>query len=271
MIAVADQAFDEGWPGMTEVALDAGDGVERRLRHGAVDTGAVLDHVRRLLAAPELVARTWAAAKRESQDEITEREVTVLLADFASVWSELFPAEQARIVQLLVERVEVQEHVLEVRIRAEGLASLVGELRQQGRKDGGMIRSAEMRLDGTTLVVRIPMRFPRRGGRKRIVAPDGSELVPSTKAQPDGTLLKALARAWRWQRMLDEGAYTTVSDIGDAENISKSYVSRILRLALLAPDIVDAILAGETNQALMLEQLERPVPASWEEQRRLLG
>jgi site-specific DNA recombinase len=93
--------------------------------------GAVLDHVQKLLAAPELVARTWAAAKREG-DEVTEREVTVLLADFATVWSELFPVEQARIVQLLVERVELQEDVLEVRIRAEGLASLVGELRQQG-------------------------------------------------------------------------------------------------------------------------------------------
>jgi site-specific DNA recombinase len=93
--------------------------------------GAVLDHLRKLLAAPELVARTWAAAKRE--DEITEREVTVLLADFATVWSELFPAEQARIVQLLVERVDVQEDALEVRIRAEGLASLVGELRQDAR------------------------------------------------------------------------------------------------------------------------------------------
>ena len=64
--------------------------------------GAVLDHVQKLLAAPELVARTWAAAKRED-DEITEREVTMLLADVATIWAELFPAEQARIVQLLVE------------------------------------------------------------------------------------------------------------------------------------------------------------------------
>jgi hypothetical protein len=89
--------------------------------------GAVLDHVQKVLAAPELLARTWATAKREGDNEITEREVTALLAEFATVWSELFPAEQARIVQLLVERVDVQEDALEVRIRAEGLASLVGE------------------------------------------------------------------------------------------------------------------------------------------------
>jgi hypothetical protein len=130
-----------------------------------------------------------------------------------------------------------------------------------------MTRGADTRLDGATLVVRIPMRFQHRGSRKRIVAPDGSELSPATTSQPDTTLVKALARAWRWQRMLDEGVYTSVSEIGDAENISKSYVSRILRLALLAPEIVEAIFAGETDQGMMLEQLERPVPASWEEQR----
>jgi hypothetical protein len=114
------------------------------------------------------------------------------------------------------------------------------------------------------------MRFQRRGGRKRIVAPDGSAIVPSSKPQANGTLVKALARAWRWQKLLDEGVYATVGDIGDALNMSKSYVSRILRLALLAPDIVEAIIAGRADQSLMLERLERPLPASWTEQRRRL-
>jgi hypothetical protein len=67
--------------------------------------------------------------------------------------------------------------------------------------------------------------------------------------------------------MLDDGVYASVSEIGDAENMSKSYVSRILRLALLAPDLVEAILAGSTDQGIMLEKLKRPLPASWDEQR----
>ena len=134
-----------------------------------------------------------------------------------------------------------------------------------------MRRSIETRLDGGTLVVRIPMRFQRRGGRKRIVAPDSGELAPSSKPQPDGTLIKALARAWRWQRMLDEGVYATVSELGEAERIGKSYVSRIMRLAMLAPDTVEAILAGRMNQTLMLERLERPLPSSWEQQRQMIG
>jgi hypothetical protein len=128
-----------------------------------------------------------------------------------------------------------------------------------------MTQGVETRLDGDTLVVRIPMRFQRRGGRKRIVAPDGSAIVPSSKPQPDGTLIKELARAWRWQRMLDEGVYTSVSEIGHAENISKSYVSRVLRLALLAPDIVDCIL--DRGPTAGLEQFLEPFPAAWERQR----
>jgi hypothetical protein len=123
----------------------------------------------------------------------------------------------------------------------------------------------ETRLDGTTLIVRIPMRFQRRGGRKRIVAPDGSQIVPASKPQPDGTLVKALARAWRWQSMLDDGVYATVSEIGDTENISKSYVSRILRLALLTPEIVERILDGRSAPGL--PQLLKPFPLKWEKQK----
>ena len=115
------------------------------------------------------------------------------------------------------------------------------------------------------------MRFQHRGGRKRIVAPDGSEIVPTSKPQPDGTLVKALARAWRWQKLMDAGIYTSITEISETVGINKSYVRRVLRLALLAPDIVEAILAGGTDQALLLESPERPLPAGWEEQRAQIG
>ncbi len=111
----------------------------------------------------------------------------------------------------------------------------------------------------------------RQRGRKRILAPDGSELTPPTKPQPDGVLVKARARAWRWQRLLDSGVHASVTEIAEAERISKSYVSRILRLALLAPDIVEAILGGWADQRVMLEKLERPLPVEWEEQRASLA
>ena len=103
-----------------------------------------------------------------------------------------------------------------------------------------------------------------------MVALDGTELAPATRPQPDSTLLKTLARAWRWQKLLDHGVCTSVTEISELEGIGKSYVSRILRLALLAPDIIESILAGRTDQGMMLERLERPLPAIWEEQWRRL-
>lgn len=133
-----------------------------------------------------------------------------------------------------------------------------------------MIERSETRLDGTTLVVRIPMRFQRRGGRKRIVTPDGSDIAPTSKPQPDGTLVKALARAWRWQRLLDQGDHS-LRGIGQEEEINASYVSRILRLALLAPDIVEKILAGSAADDVVLEQFKKPIPAGWDEQRKILS
>jgi len=122
-------------------------------------------------------------------------------------------------------------------------------------------------LEGDTLVVRIPIRFKRQGGRKRILAPDGSDLAPPTRAQPDGTLAQALARASRWQRQLDAGVYVSHAEIATAEKLSPSYVSRIARLAPLAPDIIEAILAGTLNQGVILERLEKGVSVEWEEQR----
>jgi hypothetical protein len=85
--------------------------------------------------------------------------------------------------------------------------------------------------NGSALVVHVPMRFQRRGGCKRIVAPDGSELAPVSKPQPDGALVKALARAWRWQRMLKGGEYGTLAELADAEGIRRSYKAPRPRVA----------------------------------------
>jgi hypothetical protein len=110
---VAREAITDGYDSCTVNSVPAAD-VE----------AAVLAQVQRLLTTPEMIARTWTATK----GELDEREVLGRLADFGSLWAELFPAEQARILKLLVERVDVQADGLEVRLRAEGLASLVAEL-----------------------------------------------------------------------------------------------------------------------------------------------
>lgn len=120
--------------------------------------------------------------------------------------------------------------------------------------------------DGKTLTVQIPMIFKTRGGRKLVVSPDGvpSWAVPKTRI--DNTMVKALARAFRWRRLLEDGVYSGIEDLAKAEKINTSYVSRILRLTLLAPDIVEMILDGRQPQPLTLKILQKSFPISWKEQ-----
>jgi hypothetical protein len=121
--------------------------------------------------------------------------------------------------------------------------------------------------DGT-IVVRVPMAFRKRGGRKLVVTPDGAEWAPRRRV--DNAMVKALARAFRWRRMLDEGVHSTIEDLARSKGIAKTYVSQILRLTLLAPDIVEAILDGRQPAAMQLDDLLAGVPVEWESQQGVL-
>lgn len=117
-----------------------------------------------------------------------------------------------------------------------------------------------------TTTVLVPFTIRKRGGRKLILTPDGSIAQPTPRARPDSVLLKALARGFRWKKMLQEGDYQTLEEIADAENINPSYVSRLLRMTLLAPEIVEAILAGRQPPGLTMAKAMRPFSLHWREQ-----
>ena len=130
--------------------------------------------------------------------------------------------------------------------------------------------TAVLSNDGSTLSVSVPLTLRRRGGRKRIITPLGKpDWVPSCP-QIDGTLVKALARAFRWKRLLDKGHYGSILELAAAEGINEAYVRRILRFALLAPPVVDAILDGRQPPSLRLEDLRGDLPVEWRAQCQLL-
>jgi hypothetical protein len=82
----------------------------------------------------------------------------------------------------------------------------------------------------------------------------------------DSALLKALSRGLRWRKLLEAGDFSTIAEIADAENINPSYVSRVLRMTLLAPEVVEAILAGRQPVALSMARAMQPFPVKWEDQ-----
>ena len=118
-----------------------------------------------------------------------------------------------------------------------------------------------------TVTINVPFRLVKRGGRKEIQLPPGM----SARSKIDNTLVKALTRAFRWKQMLESGQYTTISELAKGEAIAPSYLTRVLRLTLLAPDIVDAILDGRQGSEVTLAGLMEPFPPEWEEQRQLLA
>jgi hypothetical protein len=121
-----------------------------------------------------------------------------------------------------------------------------------------------------SITVRVPLTIRRRPGRRTVVTPaqDGGETAIPTRADP--ALVKALARAFRYQRLLDEGRYASISEMAGAEKIERGHLGTLLRLTLLAPDIVEAILDGRESD-VGLPRLMRPFPPAWDAQRTALA
>jgi hypothetical protein len=119
--------------------------------------------------------------------------------------------------------------------------------------------------DGRTATVSIPVTFRQRGGRKHILSPQGA--TPwSAAPRVDTALLKAIVRAHRWRQLLEGGEYASSSELAKAEKVNASYLSRILRVTLIAPDIIEAILAGHQPSTLQLDDLLKPLPPAWAQQ-----
>ena len=125
--------------------------------------------------------------------------------------------------------------------------------------------------DGHTITVRVPMTFRRFGGRMLVVVPEGGELPDPQPTELDNPLIRALARAFRWRRQLEDGTRKPLGDIARAEKISSSYITRILRLSTPAPDIVESLLYGEIEGLGQMQRIERNMPLAWAHQRHVVS
>jgi hypothetical protein len=121
----------------------------------------------------------------------------------------------------------------------------------------------------TSITVRVPLAIRHRPGRKTVVTPMADGVAPVT-TRADPALVKALARAFRYQRMLDQGRYASITEMAAAERLERGYLGSLLRLTLLAPDIVSAILDGRQPQGLTFAVLDGGVPVGWDAQRSTL-
>ena len=113
------------------------------------------------------------------------------------------------------------------------------------------------------VTLHVPFRVVKRGGRKEMQLPEGT----AQPRKPDNSLIKAMARAFRWKQLLDTGEFSTVSELAQKEGISTTYLARILRLTLVAPEIVEGVLEGRYETEFLKAALQPDFPTDWEAQR----
>ncbi len=114
-----------------------------------------------------------------------------------------------------------------------------------------------------TIILHVPFQIVTRGGRREMQVPESS----TQQSKSENSLVKALARAFRWKRMLESREFTTIAELAEREGIAPSYMTRVLRLTLLAPDLVEEILDGKHGPAVTLAQVLEPFPLDWMGQR----
>ena len=117
-----------------------------------------------------------------------------------------------------------------------------------------------------TVTLHVPFRIVKRGGRKEMQLPEGA----AQPSRTDSTLVKALARAFRWKRLLEAGAFVTIAELARSEGIAPSYMTRVMRMTLLAPEIIEAIVEGRQGPELTLAGLLEPGPDDWNKHREAL-
>ncbi|MCZ8150539.1 MAG: hypothetical protein O9325_22120 [Roseomonas sp.] len=118
----------------------------------------------------------------------------------------------------------------------------------------------------TSITVRVPLAIRHRPGRKTVVVPMTNG-VAAVATRADPAVVKALARGFRYQKLLDEGRYASISEMAAAERIERGYLGSLLRLTLLAPNIVEEFLDGRASDGAALQTLLEPLPEDWAQQR----
>ena len=116
----------------------------------------------------------------------------------------------------------------------------------------------------TTMRVFIPLAIRKRNGRPRILPP--ADMMPANDGGVDPHVLKAIAKAWSWRRKLEGGAVGTMSDIAEAENVTPAYVGRMLKLAYLAPAVLEKLLIERVAPVVSVKDMAAAAELPWTEQ-----
>jgi site-specific DNA recombinase len=218
----------------------------------------ILDQVRRSLTNVE-----WVQRMQKQDETVNLPDIRLALKNFDLMWAELFPAEQVRIIQLVIDNIVVHPDKIIITFLPCGMLSVLHQFMPDLKTHGDI---------NEPMVMEIPVQFQRKAKRKRI-RPDGRNVIDMSNENIDEALVKAIGRAHQWQEMIDNGEAKSIKNVAERERVPSSYAQRVIRLTELAPDITSAILEGKQPVSLQLKDLIKsgPMPLDWDEQLTLLG
>ncbi len=219
----------------------------------------IIESIFTVLDKPENVKSLWVAVKKHvwaagGTGLCEEIDISQALHNMAKLWQHLFPAEQVRIITLMIHKIVISAESLTIYYYSDSL-----------------LRATEASTCHTdeTIPIAVPFAFQCYKGRKWRITPDVDASQESITTNV--VLAEALGKAYRWKKMWDKGQVGSILDIAAKENLHRTYCGDIYRLNMLAPDIVEAIVAGTYPPTLSLTDLINQVPLLWEEQRKVLG
>lgn len=214
--------------------------------------------------------------------KMSHKDICDSFSSVESLWNELFPGERYRLTHLLIENVTIFKESIRIELKIGGMTALAqevsamiveGAVHAPQKIDGEKIGSVKPTvLPNGNIALNIPIRMKHKNGRKVIIAPNALDgEVPDAESPVKEPIVKALARAHAWLKLLDSGQVTTITQLADRLNLHRSYVSRIMRLVNLAPDIQESIITGSEADSLSIEKMRCSIPADWKEQRTMFS
>jgi DNA invertase Pin-like site-specific DNA recombinase len=247
------------------------------LQHREGDAGAIIRVPAREI---EELVRTWIGSflwdSGKLIDELGDslpprgqKRLIVAARKQAERWPRISASGQRGFIMGVVASVTLGGEAIRITLRRNALRRVLLGDASSAYGTSSYSNQATMHAASDEFTINIPAQLKLYSGEMRLVIPPGN--VRELRRRPNATLIKALTRAHKWKHKLFSGEAPSISAIANEEGMAPRYVGRIMRLAFLAPDIVEAILDGYQPADLELERLMKGVPIGWNDQRRVLG
>lgn len=230
----------------------------------------VKSQILQLLKKPEIIIYTISAS---SSKEISENEIINYFQNIEKIWDELFPVEQVRIINLLMQQIIVCEDRVDLRIFKKGLISLASEITttQTDEENEGFKNS---KVYDEIITISVPIKLRKKKGYITLILSNNDASLEKDKISENhnGKLINAFSNAYKWQQMIRNKKAESLSEIARIERTDKAYIAKIFKLNYVAPDIIRTILDGKQPENLKLRDFTHSaIPDLWEEQRELYG